>query len=387
MYRKYFLYLIVSFIIVINIACNTKTENNDEESWNNAFKKQEVLDVKPEKAAELSLVCKSPRLAYIDQQYLYIYDAKDKIVYIYSREDYRLKVKFGGKGEGPGEFRQIHGLKTYKDFICVNSPGKISYFSKKGILLKEVRCPPHLIPCVPIGDNFVTDEYSMPPPGGHRNPNTERTIVLVGPDFNKKKILFQKTLNIAVVYNPVTGRNTFTLFPDACFFKVYKNNIYIGYASLEGFFFNVFNPNGKKLYEINRPYRKRKVSNILKKAILKKPYRLSWGNNQVLQIKFYKYFPAFSNFEVADDKIYIFLYPEIDRQRILVLDLKGKLIDVSLIPFNLKSLENNSYQIFYYSKHIYKGERYYLKANDETNKLELWRLKLIDINSSTREIN
>jgi hypothetical protein len=82
---------------------------------------------------------------------------------------------------------------------------------------------------------------------------------------------------------------------------------------------------------------------------------------------------------VADDRIYIFLFPDVDKQQILILDLKGKLLDVSVIPFDLKIFDTKTYQYFYANKVIYKGESYYLHDNEETNKWELWRLKLTNL--------
>jgi hypothetical protein len=140
----------------------------------------------------------------------------------------------------------------------------------------------------------------------------------------------------------------------------------------------VFDANGKQVYEINRPYRKQEIQGLFKETIQKKQYTMMTNENQKVKIQFYDYFPSFCSFEVADDRIYVFLYPEIDRQRILILDLKGKLLAVNLIPFDLKSLERSSYRILF-SNLIHNGERYYIKDNLETDKWELWRLKICDI--------
>lgn len=367
-----------AFIIVISYGCNSDNTYFSEESWKNAFKNQKVVEGKPEKLGEFHELFKSPILSHVDEEFLYIYDSKDLVINKYSRQDCRIIGKFGRKGEGPGEFRMIYGFNVYNDFILVNSPGKNSYFSNVGKLLKEEKCPPHLIPCVMVGENFVTDEYDMPPPGGYRNPYIDRRIVLVGPDFKNKKVLFQKKLNIAIVYNPKTGTNTFTLFSDICEFRIYKNNIYIGYANQEGFFFTIFDSFGNLRYKIERPYKKREIPEMLKKAVLKKPYRLRWNRNRSLKLKFYKYLPSFSSFEVADDRVYIFQYPENEYRRILILDLKGKLIDASLIPFNYNILEERSYQIFYADRKIYNAAWYYLHDNDITDRWELWRKMLIN---------
>ena len=70
----------------------------------------------------------------------------DQSIKIYSRENLRLKMKLGGKGEGPSEFRMLQGINVYDEYIFANSPGKNSYFSKTGNLLKEVKCPPEFVP-------------------------------------------------------------------------------------------------------------------------------------------------------------------------------------------------------------------------------------------------
>jgi hypothetical protein len=289
-----------------------------------------------------------------------------------------LMVKFGGKGEGPGEFRRLQGFKVYKDFIFVNSSGKNSYFSKKGELLKEVRCPPNLIPCYPIGNNFVTREHSGLPERIPSNPYVDTQYVFIGPEFKTKRVLFQKKLNISYVYNEKTGELESWLFPNYSFLHVYKNNIYIACSSMESFFFTVFDSQGNKLYEIRRPYIKRKIPELIKETIIKRQKQINKKSRMRLDIKFYEYFPSFCNFEVADDKIYIFLYPSIDFQRVLILDLKGKLIDVNLIPFDLEFFENNSSMKLFYNK-IHNGKKYYLRDNIETNQWELWSIKVFDL--------
>jgi len=378
MKKVYFCYLLAVSIIVFIITCGPGTEKYNEKLWKNAFKKQEVLEFKPELVAEFEEVYKRPLLQYIDDKNIYINGSNEQTINIYTRKECRLKIKFGGKGEGPGEFRIIQGFKVYEDFIFINSPGKNSYFSKKGELLKEVRCPPALVPCLPVGDNFITREYSLPTVKDINNSFMEIKTVLVGSDFKEKKILFSKSLNTKYTYNAKTGKKEARLFPESCTFKIYKNNIYIGYSSMDGFFFTVFDSSGNKLYEINRPYIKRKIPDALKDVIRnrKEKYRQR-GSNLEVEILFFEYFPSFCTFSVANDKIYVFLYPEIDKQRILILDLKGKLIDVSLIPFDLQSLEKFSFRILY-SNIVHNGEKYYIKDNFETSKWELWRLKLCE---------
>jgi hypothetical protein len=61
------------------------------------------------------------------------------------------------------------------------------------------------------------------------------------------------------------------------------------------------------------------------------------------------------------------------------MDLKGKLLAVNLIPFDLKSLEKMSFRTLF-SNLIHNGNSYYIKDNLETDKWELWRSKIYDFN-------
>ncbi len=378
MKKRYFLYLLMISIISIDSACKASDKTYDKDFWLNALKKREVLSVRPEKVAAIKELYKQPGLAAIDDDYFYIFNGNEHTINIYSKNDARLKATFGGKGEGPGEFRWLQAFRIYTNYLFINSPGKNSYFSKKGELFKEVKSPSSLIPCLPVGNNYVTRDYSKSSERNINSPYLETKITLVGPDFKTKKILFHKKLNTAYVFNSNTGQNELSLFPDICSFKVYQDNIYIGLSSQESFFFVVFDANGNRLYEINRPYQKHEIPGIFKETIRKKQYTMMSNENQKVKIHFYDYFPSFCSFEVADDRIYVFLYPEIDRQKILILDLKGKLLAVNLIPFDLKSLERSSYRTLF-SNLIHKGESYYIKDNLETAKWELWRLKIYDI--------
>lgn len=80
---------------------------------------------------------KRPSLMEADEDHLYIVD--DHNVLIYSLKDFKLVKKFGGKGEGPQEFKIITSISLSSDQLLVNSRGKISFYSKTGIFLKEIK--------------------------------------------------------------------------------------------------------------------------------------------------------------------------------------------------------------------------------------------------------
>ena len=384
MKRVGYIFLLLSAIIgIAGISCNSKNEKYDNELWLEALTKQNVLQVKPEKVAEFEEEYKYPSIVSIDSQNLYIIKHEDMSVKIYTRKDFHFSATFGGKGEGPGEFRMIQGFNVYEDFVFVNSMGKNSYFSKKGNLLKETRCPPHLIPCYPLGNNFVTYEFSgLPDPD---NPDAYVKIVLIGPKFETKRVLFQKKIKkYNIIYNSKSGQNESWLFPNYVLYQVYKDNIYIGYLSTDNFLFIVFDSQGNKLYEIKRPYLKTRIPDLIKQAIRKRQKKKNESLRIKEKINFNEYFPSFCSFEVSDDKIFVFLFPTIEGQRVMVMDLQGKLLEANLVPFDLTFFETNAVRNLFYMK-IHNGRKYFLKDNIETNKWELWSLRLCECNNANQK--
>ncbi|MCP4152633.1 MAG: hypothetical protein GY757_33160 [bacterium] len=378
MKKKIFFCLILIFILA-GISCKQDVESTefDKDAWTKAFKKKETLDTKPEKVAELEEVYKSPTLSYFGDEGFYVVSGNlsggDSLsINRYSNQDYCLKMKFGRRGEGPGEFRFIQAFRVFPDFLFINSPGKNSYFSKDGRLIKEVKCPPRLSPCVPVGDNFLSSEYSAMP--DEDDPYTEYKKILVNSEFKKIETIVHKKIKASYRTNSTTNKREVWIFPEYCKTAVYKGKIYVGFSSLDGFFFTVFDSTGKKLYKINRPYERREVPDLVKEAIRERTHKMA-GTNLAFSIRFNKYYPSFCDFRVTDDKIYIFSYPGIQTQRIITMDLKGKLLDVNLVPFDLTVLKQESFQILFRNV-IHNGKIHFFRDNHETSKWELWNLKI-----------
>ena len=83
-----------------------------------------------------------PEFLEIDDEQFYVTQRGE--VYIYSFKDFSLKTKFGKTGEGPQEFKLGDGgqgltVFSYEDFLLLNSIGKISFFTKDGKYIKEMR--------------------------------------------------------------------------------------------------------------------------------------------------------------------------------------------------------------------------------------------------------
>ena len=76
----------------------------------------------------------NPKAVYANGDQIYI--TEEASIYIYGREDFKLRKKFGREGEGPQEFRGFGSLYVYPDYLLVNSTGRISFFTRPGNSLR-----------------------------------------------------------------------------------------------------------------------------------------------------------------------------------------------------------------------------------------------------------
>ncbi len=112
--------------------------------------------VMAEKVAVLREIDK-PQAIAIDQNQLYI--TQQASVFIFSLTNFSLRKKFGRLGEGPEEFSILPyrplGIDVSTDQIIINSLGKISYFSKSGRFLREVRSKTLALGLIPLDSRFL----------------------------------------------------------------------------------------------------------------------------------------------------------------------------------------------------------------------------------------
>jgi hypothetical protein len=96
-----------------------------------------------------------PNYIALDNRQFYI--VEDTSVQIYSLRDFKLINKFGRRGEGPGEFLLYTYVIPQPGHLLINSFGKVSYFTKKGTLIKELKIKDKTarIPFFPLQDGFV----------------------------------------------------------------------------------------------------------------------------------------------------------------------------------------------------------------------------------------
>ncbi|MCP4213935.1 MAG: 6-bladed beta-propeller, partial [bacterium] len=260
------------FLLAVGFtACGPKHTDFDQKEWLNAVsgKGLKIRPITPETVTEIKEVYKSPNLFGIDDEYFYISDNHSMSIHMYSTKDFQLKHSFGKRGEGPGEFKNIQELAVYDDFIFINSPGKISFFSKKGALMEERKCPPHLIPCYPVGDNYVANIYKMPSERDADNPSLNLNIVLLNSNFETSETLIDRNFEGGFTHNFKTGEKEIRAFEDQWDYFIYKDKVYLGYSIVDAFNFFVFDADGDLSYDIIRPHPKKEIPDAVKEAVSK----------------------------------------------------------------------------------------------------------------------
>lgn len=297
----------------------------------------------------------------VDGDNVYIADMQS--VCIYSLKDFKMVKRFGKQGEGPGEFSGYITLSLSGDNLIINSPSKVSWFSKTGELIKEARV--QYFSFIPLGKNFASIGFARDKDTGI----AYETVNIYDAEFKKLKELFREENWAQKVGEKFTFHvlNFYGLF-----FFSYKDKLYVG---AKGGVIRVYDENGNELYSITPKFEKIKVTDADKNRyldFLKTDYRWKDRYEQVKSgLIFDDYFPERRRFYVADDKIYMFTYKrKDDKYQCLVFDLKGKLLTEAYIPM----ADQNPTLPYPFS--ICNGKLYQLVDNAEA---EMWELHIEDM--------
>ena len=135
-----------------------------------------------------------PHFIIMDNQQFYVCDGA--VVSIYSQNDFSLKTKFGKEGEGPGEFKlnpnkeELY-LYPQTDYLLINSIGKVSFFTKDGKFIKELRTE-----SVTISGHYKSIANKFVGIDMNRGSDLSMlfTINLLDSQFKKTKEIYKETL-------------------------------------------------------------------------------------------------------------------------------------------------------------------------------------------------
>jgi hypothetical protein len=304
-----------------------------------------------------------PDTLSVDKDNIYITQGAE--VYIYSKFDFKLKKKFGKRGEGPGEFKTDPGyhrggiyLNVQDDHIYVTSIGKVTIIAKDGTIKKEVKAITGE-DFLPFKDKFVGCELI---PITQQNKRADKAICLYDSEMKKVE-------EIARIPHSVQRGKGFMIYSGEYIFKTYQGKLFI--TKGQEFIIDVFDQTGRKVHSITRECKKIKITDAHKEKVLGfyKTYRNTKNAFEYIKsiIKFPEYFPLIRNIYLDQEKIYVATYNQRGTKvEFLVFELKGKFLEHLFI--DIKGEAPLSVPYLYT---ISNGKNYQLLENIEEEEWEL----------------
>ena len=300
-----------------------------------------------------------PNALVVDRDKLFV--TEGATIYIYSLKDFTLQKKFGSEGEGPREFKGGASLLALPDRLLINSINKVSFFTRDGKFIKEIRLETSFLELYPFGENFVGMVNATE--------NKKRYTLFNIYDSNFEKV--KEIHRAEFFFQPMRGKVDPIAMagPDGGSGRspVFGNKFFLG--GDEGVM-DIFDIKGNKLYSINLEIEKLKFTENDKKRYLNffKTHPNTRERFEVLKkmFTFPDYFPLIRNAFITDNKIYIRTYKiKNGKSRFYIFDLKGKLLKKVFLPIaEMNAIDKNPYT-------IKNGKIYQLIENFDEEEWEL----------------
>lgn len=315
-----------------------------------------------EKVVELKELYK-PRSIAVDKTQLYIGELAS--VLIYSLEDYKLIKRFGQKGQGPQEFQVLPhipvGIDASTDKLVVTSMRKISYFTKQGEFLNEVKGASLALRLKLFGDNFLGWSQAR------QDGVLYNTICIFDKTLNKIEEIYR----IKDSYQgPGMG---YRVLPKVFSYQAYENKIVLPGDNDKSI--NVFDKDMKKLFSITVDQKPRKVDPGVKER-LTRYYKTGYQSKTIYErmlkpLIFPDVFPVVVDFFAADGYIYVMTSRTVESgDEFFIYDMKGKFVKQLVLPIIYES------EFSPYPTIVQNGKLYQLVENDAG---EVWELHVSPI--------
>lgn len=321
------------------------------------------------KIADFEEILKTP-FVVVDSKHIVIWDQQLKKIHVYQRQDLKKIKTFGRRGQGPAEFIGISRVSVSEDYIYVSSFPKLCIFTKGGELDEEIKGPTDAGSFIYCDGNFVGVEYLRKRP---QDKILTKVFSLYNSDLEKLNKIVRVESN-SFSYYEGTREKVFTIRAQTRV-DVYKRKIVLGEPDRGGVI-TIFNHKGEKISGFKIDSKKRPVLerdkqyklNRLRKFLGEKEWK---KRLYMFDYCFPEFYPAFENFAVHNDKIYIIDFLINQKRDIIVYDLKGKRISRKSIPI-LKHdgcINLNRFDVD-------NGKLYFMRENEDTEK---WELHAIDL--------
>lgn len=291
----------------------------------------------------------NPDSIVIDRYQLYI--TEETSIYIYDLENFKMKTKFGKRGEGPGEFmanRQTGNppltINVQTKDIIVNSLNKMSFFSKDGKFKNERKVGAFSDGFIPLDNGFAGQTLTT------EEGKRYWRLDIYDSNLNKVKEVFKIKHHFQGL-----GKG-FKVFQESRLYTAYGNKLFVAWE--KDFNIRVFNSQGERLYAISHNYKKLPVTEEDKKKVIeycKTDPHLKELYEAIKPILFPGYYPALRYMQINDGKIYAITYKGSSAKTgCLIFDIKGKFLKkvfldlkaadlFALYPFTIDN--GNTYQL------------------------------------------
>lgn len=310
-----------------------------------------------EKVAELKELGK-PRSMAVDKTRLYIGELAS--VLIYSLEDYKFIKKFGQKGQGPQEFQVLPhipiGIDASTDKLVVTSMRKISYFTKQGEFINEVKAVSQALRLRLFNDKFMGWSQSR-----HEGV-LYNTICIFDNRLNKIKEIYR-------IKDPYQGPGKgYRVLPKSFSYHYYDNKIVLPGDDDKSI--NVFDTDMNKLFTITVDQEPRKVDAAVKES-LTHYFKTSYESKNIYErmlkpLIFPDVFPVVDDFFVDDGFIYVMTAKEVKGgDEFFIYDMKGKFVKRMIIPIKYER------EFSPFPTMVKNGKLYQLVENDAGDGWEL----------------
>lgn len=296
-----------------------------------------VVQIYPEMLSILPDLVK-PSWLRVDNRYIYVSDRHS--VFIYDRASFGLVKKIGKRGEGPGEFKSYPKILFKGSQLVLADAFKLIEFSADLTLIKETNFRSFTDRIIPVEDNWVL--------------KTARMIDKIS--YNEFALYDDKFKKLKVLAKPLVPKwESRTLIMPHTVARSWKGRIYIAQPE-KGFYIEVFDNNGRRLFHIEKQIKKVKFEEKHRKlyedGILLFVGRRLFDKSKargVFKKPMGEFVPDINSFWVTDDRLYVKTFDITQTtEKYIIMDLKGITIKKTFLPKAYRELLAFHNNIFYY---------------------------------------
>lgn len=282
-------------------------------------------------------------------------------VYMYTLKDFKLIKKFGKAGQGPQEFLNYARVQVHPDdpdFFFVCSRGKISFFTREGTFVKEIRSKTGASTYKPVGKKYAAYGFLR------ENNVVYNTVDIYDAHLGRIKEVtrWKRIIQPGKSFDP-TDTDT-----QGGEFRTDGKNIFVLLRKKGDI--HVFDPNGEKRFSIGYNYEQVPVTPVdiqgFHHFYKTNPEYSPYYEAVKSRFKFPSYFPSARTMVVADHKVYVLTNKrEGVKSEFVILGTGGKFLKKSMVPFE------NVNPLAPYPFTIHDGKLFQLFDNEDTEKWEL----------------